>query len=101
MCVALTTSLTLLLPGEYYQNTSSHYKQKNNHNDGWSEDVLNHVQAARKESLCCQASQGEPARSRAAGSCCGVQGLPITAGMGWSGCQLGVEQSKPKIAEPK
>lgn len=48
--MALTVSLTLLLlPGEYYQNTSSHCKQKKNHTDGWSEDVLNHVQAARKE----------------------------------------------------
>lgn len=29
------------------------------------------------------------------------QGLPITTGIGWSGCQLGMEQSKPKTAEAK
>lgn len=29
------------------------------------------------------------------------QGLPITAGMGWSGCHTGMEQSKPKTAEAK
>lgn len=51
MCVALTISLTLLLPGEYYQNTSSHCKQKKNYNDGWSEDVLHHIQAARKKGV--------------------------------------------------
>lgn len=58
MCVALATSLTLLLPGEYYQNSSSHCKQKKDHNDGWSEDVLNHVQAARKKEFMLSCSSG-------------------------------------------
>lgn len=52
VCAAVTASLTLLaLPGQHYQNTSSNCKQKKNYCDAWSEDVLNHVQAARKKFL--------------------------------------------------
>lgn len=107
MCVAMATSLTLLLPGEYKQHTSSHSKQKKNHYDGWSEDVLNHIQAAKKPRvyvvMLLRMNQHGGGLQKAAvgdrGTSCARQGLPITAGVGWSGCQLGIEQGKTNSAK--
>lgn len=50
LCAEMTASLTPLpLPSQYYQNTNSSCKQKKNHYDAWSEDVLNHIQAATQK----------------------------------------------------
>ena len=77
VCVAVTALLTLLpLPGQYYQNANSNCKQKKSHYDAWSEDVPNHIQAARKKEVFSPTSPWKQtwegaARSRHAGSSCG------------------------------
>lgn len=108
VCVAVIASLTLLpLPGQHYQNTNSRCKQKNHHHNAWNEDVLNHVQAARKiKSFWSHTSPGKQTWRTQHGAA--VQGVDVSdrvcmgregSRVGGSEYKLGTEQSELNAEE--